>query len=161
MTKAERKRLQEQRIFHRDGHEYEFVERNGDRALVLDEDGKPHMVSAILLVSGDDKRASARFFHERLRKLGHATYADYLRSPHWQKVRRRYFASGLPKGCWICGARPVVLHHRTYVRLGREYLADLQPLCRRHHADVHAHERDHGTDLWFAATAVKREARMR
>jgi 5-methylcytosine-specific restriction endonuclease McrA len=66
-------------------------------------------------------------------------YADYLRTRHWQALRARYRASGLPWRCARCGwTGKLDLHHRTYERLGRERLTDLEPLCR------HCHDREHG-----------------
>lgn len=66
-------------------------------------------------------------------------YADYIRSKAWQQVRRRFWASRLPKECycygWLDG--PKDLHHRTYKNLGRENLRDLVPLCRDCHDRVH------------------------
>lgn len=158
MTRAERKRLLKQRVFRRDGHELELVELNGDHAILLNEQGEPVGMSARRLLQADDKQASAQRFRQRLREMGYGSYDEYLRSPHWQDVRQRYAKSGLSNRCFVCGGGPTALHHRTYARLGREYLTDLQPLCRRHHREAHAYERDHGTDLWYAATALKKVA---
>jgi hypothetical protein len=34
------------------------------------------------------------------------TYAEYLRTDHWQDVRRRFWASRLHNGtCYVCGSR--------------------------------------------------------
>ncbi len=155
MTKAERRRLLKQRVFRRDGHELELVELDGVTAVVMDEDGQLRRMAAARLLRSDDKRASAQLFYRRLRELGFDSYAAYLASPHWMDVRRRFALSGLSHDCFVCGERPTALHHRTYARLGREYLTDLQPLCRKHHTATHAHEREHGTDLWVAARRVK------
>jgi hypothetical protein len=84
-------------------------------------------------------------FRERLAELGHASYRDYLRSPHWQDVKRRYRASKMPQDCKVCRARWVELHHRSYRRLGNEKLHDLVPLCAEHHKGAHAYHRAHGT----------------
>lgn len=75
-----------------------------------------------------------------LDRLGYGTYRDYLRSPHWVKVKARYRESILPQAC-MCGEETVDLHHMTYERIGAERLADLLPLCRRCHAMVHELER--------------------
>lgn len=64
-------------------------------------------------------------------------YAAYIRSDHWLAVKKRYRASKLPQTCLACGGTPVDLHHRTYNRLGQEWLTDLVPLCREHHNQVH------------------------
>jgi hypothetical protein len=65
-------------------------------------------------------------------------YAAYLMSPHWQAVKARYRASNLQQSCIVCANPKFELHHRTYVRLGRERLSDLIPLCRAHHEKAHA-----------------------
>lgn len=65
-------------------------------------------------------------------------YAVYLRSGHWQEVKRRYRATRkLPQTCVVCGNQRVDLHHLTYRRIGRERLTDLVPLCREHHDEAH------------------------
>lgn len=76
-------------------------------------------------------------------------YEEYMRSPEWRRVRRRYFRSKLPQGCQGCGARQNLhLHHKTYERLGHEELTDLVPVCQVCHALIHW-EFDRATgDLW-------------
>ena len=66
-------------------------------------------------------------------------YATYLQSDVWKtraaeaKRRARY-------ECALCtSSRSLEVHHRTYVRLGREAESDLIVLCRR------CHRRHHGT----------------
>lgn len=74
---------------------------------------------------------------EQLRAAGFVDYVGYLRSPHWLKVRRRYF-SRHPRECASCGARQrVELHHARYDHLGRERDRDLVPLCAGCHRDAH------------------------
>lgn len=76
----------------------------------------------------------------RLRRLGYprnATYADYLASEHWRKVRARYFASRATSKRCGCGKRGTALHHKTYIRLGAERLSDLELVCDACHAERH------------------------
>jgi 5-methylcytosine-specific restriction endonuclease McrA len=73
----------------------------------------------------------------RLRKRGYSGYRAYLRSAHWERVKRAYRLSLRPTSCVACGGTPVELHHRTYTRLGAERLNDLMPLCRGCHGLVH------------------------
>ena len=86
---------------------------------------------------------SRQRFWTQLRALGFATYADYLASPHWADLRQRYFASKLYKGrCFSCReTKAIELHHRTYARLGREYLGDMVALCHACHQKVHDREK--------------------
>lgn len=75
----------------------------------------------------------------RLERLGYASYREYLRSPEWLGVRRRYRqSSDLPQDCVLCGDENTLLHHRTYERVGEERATDLVPLCPGCHGDVHA-----------------------
>lgn len=78
---------------------------------------------------------------EMLHGCGVSNYREYLASPHWKDVRRRYRTSKKPQGCAVCGERWSELHHRTYRRLGRERLSDLVPLCRQHHEAAHKAQR--------------------
>ncbi len=77
-------------------------------------------------------------FADNLRRLGFATYGEYLASPHWLAFRERYRASGASMKCAVCGVGRIQLHHHTYERLGAESLEDVTPLCRPHHEAVHA-----------------------
>ena len=89
-----------------------------------------------------------------------AGYREYIQSEAWQEVRRRFWASRLPKECYVCGSGegPKDLHHRTYKNLGSERLMDLVPLCRRCHVEVHAlHDRKPRLSLWGATGALRRK----
>lgn len=89
-------------------------------------------------------------FWRRLRRLGYVSYQDYLRSPHWRRLRAAYRASCLRQDCYCCGeAENTDLHHKTYERMGEERFADLIPLCERCHSLVHVLESrgDLGIDL--------------
>lgn len=98
----------------------------------------------------------------RLIELGFDTYGAYLRSDLWQAIRKRYFASQMPREC-LCGDEEVQLHHVTYERLGNENLTDLLPLCRTCHAMVHALEArgEIGLDLTGLVLDEKRSAEGR
>ncbi len=66
-------------------------------------------------------------------------YADYLQTPHWQKVR--VDALKRAKGrCSLCDSKVRLdVHHRTYARRGHENPEDVIVLCNR------CHGRHHGT----------------
>lgn len=71
------------------------------------------------------------------RGLGFDSYAAYLRSPHWQALRRQ--ALDLARRRCPCGAcTGLQVHHLTYARLGAERLGDLAVLCRGCHRRVHS-----------------------
>lgn len=61
----------------------------------------------------------------------------YLGTTHWRKFVARYKASDRKQTCFACGQENVVLHHRTYERLGNERLSDVVPLCNSHHIELH------------------------
>lgn len=86
------------------------------------------------------KGGITRRYHRELvlAKQGFQSYPEYLRSPRWADVKRRYGADlGRPQDC-ICGeTEGLQLHHLTYERVGSEDLSDLTPLCRNCHAMIH------------------------
>jgi 5-methylcytosine-specific restriction endonuclease McrA len=91
-------------------------------------------------------------------------YAEYIKSKRWRAVRDRYWASRLPKACYICGVdggTGMDLHHRTYKNLGNERLMDLVPLCRPCHQDVHDLHRSKGDDRTLDLWAATKKARKR
>jgi 5-methylcytosine-specific restriction endonuclease McrA len=96
------------------------------------------------------------------RSVDRAGYREYIHSEMWQKVRRRFWASRLPKSCYVCGREdgPKDLHHRTYKNLGNENLRDLVPLCRRCHDEVHAlYDSNPRLSLWGATGALRAKYR--
>lgn len=86
-------------------------------------------------------------------------YREYLKTEHWRDVKRRYKASKLPQRCFICNSyKNINIHHKTYKRVGREYLRDLLPLCSECHKLVHAQLKVNNrsrTYLWNMAKRVK------
>jgi 5-methylcytosine-specific restriction endonuclease McrA len=102
----------------------------------------------------------------RVRKLGYASYRDYLKSEHWQSFRKKFFASikarqmrekygGLR--CEFCEASGILhLHHRTYKRLGKEWLGDVVLICENCHNLVHSKARQPKVTLWRATKKIRR-----
>lgn len=70
--------------------------------------------------------------------MKYASYDEYLRSEHWQKLRAGYYACHAPC-CGCCGFNGLrlSLHHKTYERVGSERISDLIALCDSCHAAVH------------------------
>ena len=64
-------------------------------------------------------------------------YAAYLKTEHWQTMRR--LALDAAEGrCQVCnGTEQCDVHHRSYDNIGREKLNDLCVLCRKHHGMAH------------------------
>ena len=64
-------------------------------------------------------------------------YAAYLASPHWQRVKARALKAADHR-CQVCnGADRLDVHHRTYVRIGCEWPADVTVLCHECHSLFH------------------------
>lgn len=88
------------------------------------------------------------------------SYKNYLKSDHWMDVRRRYWASNMPKKCKICGTtKNLNLHHRSYAHLGAERIGiDFFVLCRTHHHIVH---KEAGDLTWKNMTKAVKKLRKR
>src|SRR4051794_25491132 len=84
---------------------------------------------------------------------GYDSYGEYLRSEEWYETRERYRESGLPQTCVVCFDPNVDLHHKSYIRLSREHLDDLVPLCRHHHEELHERK----LDLWRGPSVLRAE----
>lgn len=64
-------------------------------------------------------------------------YGEYLLSAHWIAKRKEAFECHGRK-CHDCGAKGnLEVHHKTYRRLGREKMKDLQVLCKDCHKTRH------------------------
>lgn len=67
---------------------------------------------------------------------GFATYAEYLKSPHWKRMRKHF--CGKRRFCYACQeADRLQIHHIHYSRLGAEEPRDIIVLCRRCHQQLH------------------------
>ena len=67
------------------------------------------------------------------------TYSEYLQSRHWKNLKIRYWKSKMPKCCGVCGSSTSSknMHHKTYKRIGHEWLMDIIPLCQSCHHQAH------------------------
>lgn len=67
-------------------------------------------------------------------------YRAVLRSRRWRRLRHRAYHRSLGR-CEGCHRRyflrALQLHHKTYVRLGRERMSDVELLCGRCHRNRH------------------------
>lgn len=80
-------------------------------------------------------------------------YKDYLKTKHWNELKKEYYLSKLPQECLVCGNRKFELHHRSYNRIGKELLLDLLPLCRFCHHKIHEYIKQ-GNKTKLATTHV-------
>ena len=68
----------------------------------------------------------------QLRRAGYSTLQAYRSSAAWRALVDRYsLHPKLPMCCISCDALQCRLYHRTYQRLGCEWLTDMVPLCDR------------------------------
>lgn len=74
---------------------------------------------------------------EEVKRLRAMPYADYLQTPHWKQIRAMALHQANYR-CQLCnGKEKLQVHHRTYERLGCEWLEDLTVLCRGCHELFH------------------------
>ena len=74
-------------------------------------------------------------------------YRRYLRSPHWQTMRRKVLRRAGYE-CERCRRKaPLDVHHLTYARRGHEDMNDLQALCRQCHKEAHGGGKVQGRQL--------------
>ena len=66
-------------------------------------------------------------------------YSAYMNSEHWQLKKKAFKECKLFKGCCqICSEKDNLhIHHKSYTRLGKEYLSDLVALCESCHFKLH------------------------
>lgn len=86
------------------------------------------------------------------------SYEQYLRTRHWDRMRRSLRKSELAKnGCAVCGNPYTDAHHKTYERLGNERLEDLLPLCQPCHSLLHE-DRELSTQVaaWYEVASTQR-----
>lgn len=85
-------------------------------------------------------QTASRLRTEREQRLTWHEYEQYLKTDRWAKVREQ----ALARFDWRCATchsdEHLQVHHRTYERVGCEYLTDLTVLCRYCHRALH--------DLW-------------
>lgn len=64
-------------------------------------------------------------------------YKEYIKSPEW--ISRANKERTKNPSCSLCNSKGVlVVHHRTYVRLGKENDSDLVVLCKGCHSLFHS-----------------------
>jgi 5-methylcytosine-specific restriction endonuclease McrA len=92
------------------------------------------------------------------------TYREYLKSAHWQSLRERKKTRDADRRkCLICKeTQSLHLHHKTYKRLGKEYLGDVIWLCKDCHYLVHQIMKKRPTKamrLWRVANTLRKRLR--
>lgn len=80
------------------------------------------------------ERAAEQAEIQRLKTI---PYSEYLKSEHWQNLRRRMLKRASFR-CQLCNTQGRLnVHHRTYERRGCEEYSDLIVLCENCHGKFH------------------------
>jgi hypothetical protein len=90
--------------------------------------------------------------------MAYNRYRRYMQSKAWRVKKAKYWKSKYPKCCYVCGAARhprMHLHHRTYVRLGKERLSDLVPVCESCHQYIHDYHKNSKLTLEAATTKCR------
>ena len=82
--------------------------------------------------------SGTRDIGKKIRTLDFKKYEEYLKSDIWKESRKRFISSREELKCFCCESnKNLQVHHRTYARLGKEYLTDLVLLCSNCHKKTH------------------------
>lgn len=79
---------------------------------------------------------------QALKELYERDKSAYYRTSHWQDLRAivRARDHNQCQTCWLTGKEATLdVHHRTYQRVGGEWLDDLVLLCQDCHKAIHDH----------------------
>ncbi len=98
----------------------------------------------------------------RLDKSAFQNYKTYLQSEVWKASKNRFFDKirllKKPFQCYCCfNPNNLQVHHRTYSRLGKEYLNDLVLLCGNCHKKTHEIAGCSDKKLYNAHRILKRQ----
>ncbi len=73
---------------------------------------------------------------KNLARDGFKSYGEYFESGRWREKAAEYSRSNLPQNCLVCHHHQFRLYHRTFTRIGNEFLLDLVPLCGKCHGKI-------------------------
>ena len=83
-------------------------------------------------------------------------YSVYLKSEHWLEVKAKFYLRERNRRCFVCGDNRLLnIHHKTYKRIGMEFMSDLVALCRKCHEGVHKLRSKEKVPLFFAHKRYK------
>lgn len=100
--------------------------------------GTFYMNNKFKILNGKHKKKKKKRKQKKnsLKKLKTMQYDRYVRTGHWQRIKRNYYKKH-KKICYCCGEDSYVLHHINYSRRGEEKDKDLVTLCENCHNEVH------------------------
>lgn len=74
------------------------------------------------------------------------SYEEYLRSEHWERLKHKTLKIWGNR-CALCNSPDNIhVHHRTYERIGSEFVTDVIALCERCHKHYHGIDTPVGFD---------------
>ncbi len=93
-------------------------------------------LSYCTLQNGPVIKRGIKEFQEK--KLSQFQYSQYLKTKHWKKIKKRILLRAR-FACELCQSPllPIHIHHKTYVRRGKELDEDLIALCKKCHWKQH------------------------
>ena len=87
-----------------------------------------------------------RQYYKRNKKLklnGYGSYAEFLRSDMWLRIKTVLMEKPQSKECFFCkSSRGIVLHHSRYSKVNIESAKYLLPVCYQCHTGIHRLELD-------------------
>ena len=84
-----------------------------------------------------ESRKTIKYFRTSISDIKPSEYDQYLSSNHWQELRKIKLQEAENR-CQLCYSdKRLNVHHRTYIRKGKEKLSDLIVLCKRYHEKFH------------------------
>jgi len=106
-------------------------------SIIKDESEKKKFYLIVNKLRKDDKPILAKLNKDKKKKkLLYLPYKQYLKTPHWQRVRK-YFKG---KPCFNCGEKKYIhIHHVSYNNRGnyKKEINDCIPLCKYCHKELH------------------------
>lgn len=115
-----------------------FMQANEKAAVALLEETDTAFLKHVLVLSDPEITVAHIVTLIAATDLSLMPYAEYLKTAHWQSVRRDAAARAKNR-CQLCNSRkkPLDTHHRTYERRGFEAPEDVIVLCRTCHGKFH------------------------
>jgi len=94
----------------------------------------------------------------RYENLNGLDYQDYLKSDHWQMVKKKAKRRKAYQKCQFCDSKNIDLHHTSYKWiLTKDELRSIIPLCRTHHQEVHDLSNKNKCSVRIATNELRRK----
>jgi len=94
----------------------------------------------------------------RYENLNGLDYQEYLKSDHWQMVKKKAKRRKAYQKCQFCDSKNIYLHHTSYkLILTKDELRSIIPLCRTHHQEVHDLSKTNKCSVRIATNELRRK----